>query len=88
MLRVYFCLAEGDAPAFPDGLLSAYRKEKLALQKNPSVRSRSLFSELLLRYALRDCGFAPEGSALAAFDGEELSDHNAVWAEVQLAPER
>ena len=60
MLRVYFCLAEGDAPAFPDGLLSAYRKEKLALQKNPSVRSRSLFSELLLRYALRDCGFAPD----------------------------
>ena len=27
-----------------------------------------------------DCGFAPPGSALAAFAGEELSDHNAVWA--------
>ncbi len=27
-----------------------------------------------------DCGFAPAGSALAAFTGEELSDHNAVWA--------
>ena len=29
-----------------------------------------------------DCGFAPPGSALAAFTGEELSDHNAVWAEL------
>lgn len=27
-----------------------------------------------------DCGFAKAGSALAAFTGEELSDHNAVWA--------
>ena len=27
-----------------------------------------------------DCGFAPAGSALEAFTGEELSDHNAVWA--------
>lgn len=27
-----------------------------------------------------DCGFARAGSALAAFAGEELSDHNAVWA--------
>ena len=27
-----------------------------------------------------DCGFAPARSALAAFTGEELSDHNAVWA--------
>jgi endonuclease/exonuclease/phosphatase family metal-dependent hydrolase len=28
----------------------------------------------------RDCGFAPNGSALSAFEGKELSDHNAVWA--------
>lgn len=27
-----------------------------------------------------DCGFAPAGSALERFTGEELSDHNAVWA--------
>lgn len=27
-----------------------------------------------------DCGFAPAGSALERFSGEELSDHNAVWA--------
>ena len=31
-----------------------------------------------------DCGFAPAGSALAAFAGEELSDHNAVWASCAL----
>ena len=32
-----------------------------------------------------DCGFAPAGSALAAFQGEELSDHNAVWAACALS---
>ncbi len=31
-----------------------------------------------------DCGFAPAGSALSAFTGEELSDHNAVWASCVL----
>ena len=31
-----------------------------------------------------DCGFALPGSALAAFAGEELSDHNAVWASCAL----
>lgn len=31
-----------------------------------------------------DCGFARAGSALAAFTGEELSDHNAVWASCVL----
>lgn len=31
-----------------------------------------------------DCGFAPAGSALEAFTGEELSDHNAVWASCAL----
>ncbi|MDY3984079.1 endonuclease/exonuclease/phosphatase family protein [Dysosmobacter sp.] len=31
-----------------------------------------------------DCGFALPGSALAAFTGEELSDHNAVWAACRL----
>lgn len=31
-----------------------------------------------------DCGFAKAGSALAAFTGEELSDHNAVWAGCSL----
>lgn len=31
-----------------------------------------------------DCSFAKPGSALAAFSGEELSDHNAVWASCAL----
>lgn len=31
-----------------------------------------------------DCGFARPGSDLAAFAGEELSDHNAVWASCAL----
>ena len=31
-----------------------------------------------------DCGFARPGSALAVFTGEELSDHNAVWASCAL----
>ncbi len=31
-----------------------------------------------------DCGFARPGSALAAFTGEDLSDHNAVWASCAL----
>lgn len=33
------------------------------------------------------CGFAAPGSALAAFTGHELSDHNAVWAACRLEPE-
>ena len=31
-----------------------------------------------------DCGFAAPDSALARFQGEELSDHNAVWASCAL----
>lgn len=31
-----------------------------------------------------DCAFAKPGSALAAFEGTELSDHNAVWASCTL----
>ena len=31
-----------------------------------------------------DCSFARPGSALEAFTGEELSDHNAVWAACAL----
>lgn len=31
-----------------------------------------------------DCAFAKPGSALEAFGGEELSDHNAVWASCVL----
>ena len=31
-----------------------------------------------------DCAFALPGSALASFAGEDLSDHNAVWASCRL----
>ena len=31
-----------------------------------------------------DCTFARPGSALARFAGEELSDHNAVWASCRM----
>ena len=34
-----------------------------------------------------DCGFARPGSALEAFTGAELSDHNAVWASCALKRE-
>ena len=58
MLRVYFCRPEGGEPEIPEGLLSAYRTQKLAAQKNPLVRRESLYSELLLRRALSDSGLA------------------------------
>jgi hypothetical protein len=29
----------------------------------------------------KDCGWAKPGSALAAFAGDEISDHNAIWAD-------
>ena len=31
-----------------------------------------------------DCTFARPDSALARFTGEELSDHNAVWAACRM----
>ena len=57
MLRVYFCRPDGDAPELPEELLSAYRREKLAALKAQGARSESVFSELLLRFALADSGF-------------------------------
>lgn len=44
-------------PPFRTELFSDYRSKKLAAQKNALVRRRSIVSELLLRCALRDCGF-------------------------------
>lgn len=69
MLRVYFCRPDGDAPELAEGLLSAYRREKLAALKVPRTRSESVFSELLLRYALSDSGF-PVDTPLAIEAGE------------------
>ena len=36
--------------------------------------------------AREDLVYARPGSALAAFTGAELSDHNAVWAMCRLLP--
>ena len=60
MLKVYYCLLGEEASDIPHGLLSAYREEKLAVQKAPLVRRQSLFSELLLRFALKDNGLASD----------------------------
>lgn len=34
----------------------------------------------------KDCGFAPAGTKLALLQAEELSDHNALWAEYHTKP--
>ena len=60
MVKVYFCRLCGETPAVPEAQLSSYRIEKLAAQKAPLLRKQSLVSELLLRYALRDCGFSSD----------------------------
>ena len=62
MLRVYYCRLNLDDPEPSGMILSAYRTEKLAAQKAALVRKQSLYSELLLRFALKDSGFAPEAS--------------------------
>ena len=69
MLKAYFCLLGEATPDVPPGLLSAYREEKLAAQKAPHARRQSLYSELLLRYAMKDSGFAPE-TPLEITEGE------------------
>ena len=61
MLKVYYCRLPDSAPDVPTELLSAYRREKFEKQTNERVRLRSLISELLLRHALRDGGFAVDG---------------------------
>lgn len=44
------------------------------------LRGLTAVSSRVVSTRREDCGFAPPGSALAAFTGKELSDHNAVWA--------
>ncbi len=61
MLKLYYCRLPDRTPAVPMELLSAYRQEKLEKQKNEQARLRSLTAELLLRYALNDCGFSVDG---------------------------
>lgn len=60
MLKVYFCLLGDETPDIPSGLLSAYREEKLAAQKAALAHRQSLSSELLLRWAMTDCGLSPD----------------------------
>ena len=60
MLKVYSCLLGEELPEIPSGLLSAYREEKLSAQKALHARRLSLYSELLLRYAMKDSGYAPD----------------------------
>lgn len=61
MLRVYFCRMNGAEPSIPEGILSSYREKKLSVQKNALARCQSVFSELLLRHALRENGFMFSG---------------------------
>ena len=60
MLKLYHTLLPGKEPFVPEKLLSIYRREKLKKQKNALIRRQSLFSELLLRFALQDSGFSAE----------------------------
>lgn len=58
----------------PDGTDMLLRLDWL-LPKDLTADSGRTISTLT-----KDCGFAPDGSALAHFEKSELSDHNAVWA--------
>lgn len=48
------------------------------------LRGASAAESRIVSTRRANCGFAPEGSALARFSGEELSDHNAVWAACRI----
>ncbi len=61
MLKLFFCRAQGETPAVSEELFSSYRKEKLAALKAPRARREAVFSELLLRFALREIGLAVDG---------------------------
>ena len=75
--------------AFPDAPLPTRRKPlpgggHLALRLDwLLVRGMDVTESRTISTRREDCGFAREGSALASFTGEELSDHNAVWAQME-----
>ncbi|MBQ9330124.1 MAG: hypothetical protein IJ221_03965 [Oscillibacter sp.] len=48
------------------------------------LRGLTASSSRTISTAREDCGFAKPGSALASFQGAELSDHNAIWASCRL----
>ena len=58
----------------PGGGCLGLRLDWLLLRGMTPTKSRTLSTRTA------DCGFARPDSALARFAGEELSDHNAVWA--------
>lgn len=65
----------------PEGDHLDLRLDWLLLRGMDALESRTISTQRA------DCGFAPRpGSALAAFAGKELSDHNAVWASCALPP--
>lgn len=60
MLKLYYCRLPEKDPTLTDELISSYRAEKLREQRNPLVRRQSLYSELLLRCALKKSGLPTE----------------------------
>lgn len=61
----------------PDGEFLPLRLDWILLKGASASKSR------MVSTAREDLTYARPGSALAAFTGPELSDHNAVWTEVQ-----
>ena len=57
MIRLYLTFLDRELPEIPKEILSSYRAGKLSETKNETVRKQSIGAELLLRYALRDCGY-------------------------------
>lgn len=57
MIRLYLTFLDRELPEIPEELLSSYRAEKLAGTKNKTARQQSIGAELLLRHALRNCGY-------------------------------
>ncbi len=78
----YRCVPEQALPTrrkpLPGGGHLDLRLDWLLVRGAEAAESRTISTRR------EDCGFAPAGSALAAFTGEELSDHNAVWASCVL----
>ena len=62
----------------PDGEFLPLRLDWIMLKGVTSTESR------MVSTAKEDFTYAKPGSALAAFTGRELSDHNAVWAMCRL----
>ena len=62
----------------PEGGNLGLRLDWLLLRGLTPTESRTISTRTA------DCTFARPGSALARFAGEELSDHNAVWAACRL----